>query len=117
MKIVLNDFYMHAKISQHSNLNIYIYVYRALSKHTTMYQVYQLTSLCVACMHACTYAHTCTHTQHARTHTQTHAQTHKHEHAYIHTPRNTRARTHQLLSLNLLSPNKSGDKLLLSNFW
>ena len=84
MKIVLNDFYMHAKISQHSNLNIYIYVYRALSKHTTMYQVYQLTSLCVACMHACTYAHMHTHT------TRTHAHTHTHKH----TSMNTRTSTH-----------------------
>ena len=91
--------------------------------YTELYQsILQCTkyiSYPVCVLHACMHALMHTHTTHARTHTHTHthAQTHKHEHAYIHTPHNTRARTHQLLSLNLLSPNKSGDKLLLSNFW
>ena len=103
------------KISQHSNLNIYICIQSFIKAYYNVPGISVNQFVC--CMHARMHlrTHMYTHTTHA--HTRTHTQTHKHEHAYIHTPHNTRACTHQLLSLNLLSPNKSGDKLLLSNFW
>ena len=124
MKIVLNNFSVHARISQHSNLNIYIICIQGFTKtYYNVPSIYISVNQFVCCMHAHTHTpththntHTHTHNTHTHTHTQAHkhthtqAQTHKHEHTYIHTPHNTRAHTHQLLSLTLLSPNKSGDK-------
>ena len=100
MKIVLNNFSEHARISQHSNLNIYIICIQGFTK--TYYNVpsiyiYQLISLCVACMHIRTHPHTRTththiHTTH--THTHTHRLTNTGSQTHTHTGTNTQAWTH-----------------------
>ena len=96
MKIVLNNFSVHARISQHSNLNIYIICIQGFTKtYYNVPSIYISVNQFVCCMHAHTHTPTHTHNTHTHTHnTHTHTHTHTGSQTHTHTGTNTQAWTH-----------------------